>query len=94
MLPFSVFVLGGFALAVIMFGILAGSINNSDPNKTSIVYGVSLAVWIVAGGILACFPSLAAFILGFSLGAIIALILNPIALKYVWPANPIGEFMI
>jgi len=77
-----------------MYGTLAATVSNSDPNKTAIVYGSSFAVWIVAGIILACCSSLAVFILGVALGAIVALVLNPICLKYVWPAQPFGNLII
>jgi hypothetical protein len=90
-LPLSVFLLGGFIAAVIMYAILASSVPNSNEQKTAIVYGSSAAVWLVAGVIFACCIKIAVFILGAAIGAIVALVLNPIVLKYVWPAEPLGK---
>jgi len=94
MLHLSVFILGGFIAAVFTYGILAASIPNDNTDKVAIVYGTSFAVWIVAGIILACCINFAVFVLGCALGAVVALILNPICLKYVWPAQPLANAII
>ena len=94
LLPLSVFILGGFIAAVITYGILAASVPNTQSQKSIIVYATSLSVWFLAGIILACCTSLAVFILGAALGAVVALVLNPIALKHVWPAEPEGMLQV
>jgi len=93
-LPLSVFLIGGFIAAVILYVILAVSVPNDNSQKTAIVYGSTLGMWVVAGILLAFCVKLAVFILGASLGAITALVLNPIALKYVWPAEPLANMII
>lgn len=93
-LHFSLFILGGFIPAVITFGILGASIPNDSPDKTAIVYATSFSIWILAGIILICCVNLAVFVLGFALGAVVALVLNPILLKYVWVAQPVANMVI
>ena len=94
LLPLSVFLLGGFIAAAFMYAILAAAVSNDDPNKTAIVYGSSFGTWLVVGILLACCIRLAVFVLGASLGVVTALVLNPIALKYVWPAQPFANMII
>jgi len=94
LLHLSVFIMGGFVAAILTYGILAAAVPNDNLDKTAIVYGTSFAVWIVAGIILACCINFAVFVLGCAFGAVVALILNPICLKYVWPAAPLANTII
>jgi hypothetical protein len=89
---FAAFFEGGFIAAVFCFGITAAAIPNDFADKTATVYGTSLAVWILVGTILACCLVLLVITLGFALGAIVALMMNPISLKYIWVDQPTGMF--
>lgn len=93
-LAVSIFLMGGFLAALIMWAILAASIPNSNPDKTAIVYSTAGASWLLFGCIFACFVNLAVFVLGFTVGAILSLALNPVALKFVWPEEPIANMLI
>lgn len=93
-LPFSFFMIGGFIVFIIMLGILSAAISDSDPNKTAIVFGVSVACWVIAGLLFVILSKVAVFFLGAAVGVVIAIVLNPICLHYVWPANPQGNLYI
>jgi len=93
-LDFSLFVVGGFIPAFFMFGILGATVPNDNPDKTAIVYATSFAVWILSGIILICCVKLAVFVLGFAFGALLALTLNPVLLKYVWTDQPLANAVI
>jgi len=84
-LRLSAFIIGGFIPAVLVFGLLGGTIPDDNASKTQIVYWTALCVWIAAGTFFACCIQFVVFALGFALGTIIALALNPVALQYVWP---------
>ena len=94
LLPLTLFVVGGGIAAVIMFIILAGVVPDARPDKTTIVFWTCFGTWIAFGLLFACLIALAMFILGFAGGAILALVLNPVALKYVWPAQPLANLII
>merc|ERR1712187_459765 len=77
-----------------MFGILNASISDSDPNKAAFVYGFSIATFIIVGALMVCLRNVAIFLLGASVGVVIAIILNPICLHYIWPENPTANLYI
>jgi hypothetical protein len=88
LLSLSVFILGGFIAAVFMYGILGATVPDSNPDKSAIVNWTSLGTWVVFGIVCACCLQFAIFVMGFAAGVILALVLNPIALQYVWPEHP------
>jgi len=45
----------GLIAFLIMYPILNAGISNDDPNKAAIVIGVSLATWLIVGGIFVIF---------------------------------------
>lgn len=91
---FSVFIIGGFIIFLIMLGILDASISNDVSNRVAIIFGVSGACWLVGGIILVIFIPFAIFLLGAAIGVTVAIILNPICLYLVWPENPTANLYI
>jgi len=94
LLSFSAFICGGLIAAVILFGILASAISNDDPAKREIVYYSCLGAWLVFGIVAACCLQFAIFVLGAALGVFVAVLLNPVALQYVWIQHAFSDIYI
>jgi len=84
----TVFFICGFIGAVIITLILEASLAQTVANRAAIIAGVGLAVWIVFGIICVFLIEFAIFLMGASIGVIIALVLNEPLIQYIWPAQP------
>ena len=82
----SIFLITGGLVGVLMFVILDHSFSDSVHNKVAIVYGISVGVGLLAGVVAVCLIRAAVFAVGAAAGVLLAVFLNPVALKYVWPA--------
>jgi hypothetical protein len=90
----SVFFVCGFIGALLMTLILEGSLADDTVNREWIILGVALATWVLFGMLCVFLISFTIFLMGASIGVIIALILNAPLLQYAWPEQPEAMLII
>lgn len=87
-LGFALFLVCGVFFSVLLFGILNATIAESASNRAAIIWGVSASVGLLCGLLCGCNPKIGGFVLGASAGVFLAVMLNPVALHYIWPSQP------
>ena len=82
----SVVLIGAYASGLCMYYLLLGTIKASD-NKMYFVYAGAGGAAILGGVIFGKFTNLAVFLMGASVGVIVAIVLEPIVWSHIWPSN-------
>lgn len=85
----TVFIITGYIAAVVTYAIIMGAMANSSSEYTLYyAYGGAAAAGIIVGVIFSIFRKFAVFVIGAGCGVILALILQPLVLTWIWSEQP------
>lgn len=85
----TIFAVCAFVCGSLMYGVLEGSLAADVENRVVIVYGSAAVVGIIFGAIFLYYTKIAFFFIGASLGIMIAVVIDPVALRYIWTDEPV-----
>lgn len=90
----SLFFVTGFTGALIVGYVIDQILADDLDNRIAILWGVSVGFGAIFGSLCVYFFRIGVFVAAASVGVILAMVLNPFALRYIWPEEPMINMFI